>query len=109
MTKLAGELREAEKEKARVAAEVEKLESAKLDPYREIGRVLADSGVAARPNQPEALNRVQALRQKVKGHADAIAASRARTAQEDRDQLRISLALLAIIALALALFLGALL
>lgn len=105
--KLANELREVEKEKSRVGVEGEKLESAKLDPYREIGKVLADSGLAP-ANQPEALSRVRALRDAVEDQSAALAASRAETAQENRTQLRVSLALLAIIALAVALLIGSL-
>ena len=105
--RLAGELREKEKEKARIEAAVEKLERAKLDPYREIGRVLADSGVAP-VNQPQVLDRVRALRRAVQERESAIAASRQITAQENPLQLRVSLALLAIIALAVALLIGGL-
>jgi chromosome segregation ATPase len=106
--KFAEELRELEKEKARLATEVDKLESAKLYPYREIGRVLADSGVAP-ANQPEALNRVRNLRLMVQDYIAAIAASCAHSAQEDRTQLGISLALLAIIFVAIALLVGSIL
>ena len=105
--RLAAELREKEKEKARIETGVEKLERAKLDPYREIGRVLADSGVAP-INQPQVLDRVRALRRAVQERASAIAASRQSTAQENPLQLRVSLALLAIIALAVALLIGGL-
>ena len=103
---LATELREREREKARVEIDIEKLERAKLNPYREIGRVLADSGLGP-VNQPNILQRVQSLRGSVGEREHAIAASRELTAQEDRAQLRISLALVAVLFIAAALSIGA--
>jgi chromosome segregation ATPase len=95
----ASQLKGVEKEHARAEAEVRQLERAKLDPYREIGRVLADSGVAP-VNQPQALERVLQLRQTIATNEMAVAESLERTAAEDREMLRISLGLWAVIAVA---------
>ena len=105
--RFATELREREKEKSRVVSDIEKLECAKRNPYREIGRVLADSGVAP-VNQPNVLHRVRALRDAVQERETQIAASRQLTAQADPAQLRISLALVAILIIAAALIIGVL-
>jgi chromosome segregation ATPase len=94
---LAKEEREAERAKARCAHESERLERAKHDPYREIGRVLADSGIAPL-NQPEALAAVQALRGAVARQEQTLADSLQRSAAEDREAQRISLGIWAVIA-----------
>lgn len=95
----AARLKEFEKDRARAEAAARQLERAKLDPYREIGRVLADSGVAP-VNQPHALARVQQLRQRIAQARLAVAGSMELTAGEDNEMLRISLGLWAVIAVA---------
>ena len=103
---LATELREREKEKARIERDIEKLERAKLNPYREIGRVLADSGLGP-VNQPAVLRHVLTLRRAIAERESSIAASLQLTAMVDPAQLRISLALVAVIFIASALIIGA--
>lgn len=103
----ASQIKELEKKHARAEADAQRLERAKRDPYREIGRVLADSGVAP-VNQPHALVRVHTLRQTIADTAAAVVESLQRTATEDAQMLRISLALLAVIALAAIFVVGAL-
>lgn len=100
-------LKELEKEHTRAETGAQRLERAKLDPYREIGRVLADSEVAP-VNQPQALARVLTLRRTIAEDQAAIVESLERTATEDAQMLRISLALWGVIALAVAFVLGAL-
>lgn len=97
-----------EKDHARAETDVARLERAKHDPYREIGRVLAESGVAP-ANQPHALTRVHDLWKAIAAHETALATSLAETAAEDASTLRTSLALCAVIALAALLVLSALL
>lgn len=104
---LAKEQREAEREKARVSHEIERLERAKHDPYLEIGRVLADCGVAP-VNQPEALTRVQEFRHEISAREAAIADSLRTSAAEDREAQRISLGIWAVIAVLAFLLLAAL-
>ena len=58
---LAGEIRTREREKARIEKEINAIETAKTNPYLQIGRVLADSDVAPM-NQPGALDKVKRLR-----------------------------------------------
>ena len=100
--------KELEKEKARNDTTIHRLEHAKLDPYREIGRVLADSGVSPM-NQPEAFSRVIDLRKSIVSAEEAITASLAETAQENAELLRVSLGLCGVIFIAALLVLGALL
>lgn len=104
----AARVRDLEKAKAQVEAEVDQLERAKLDPYREIGRVLADSGVAP-VNQPDALSRVYDLRKAILGAEEYVGQSLAQTAAEDQQMLRISLGLWGVIVVSALLILGALL
>lgn len=104
--KLAGELREREKEKARINAEVDKLERGKTNPFREIGRVLADNNLPPL-NQPHVLEHVKALRFAVEERRYELAASREQSAQEDPTAVRSSLALWAVILLAVGLLAAA--
>jgi len=97
-----------EKEKARNDGTIHRLEHAKLDPYREIGRVLADSGVSPL-NQPEAFSRVIDLRKSITTAEEAITASLAETAQENAELLRVSLGIWGVLIVGLLLVLGALL
>ncbi len=104
---LAKESREVEREKTRCIHESERLERAKHDPYREIGRVLADSGIAPL-NQPEALAAVQGLRGELAAVEQSLSESLQQSAAEDREAQRISLAIWAVIAVLLLLLLAAL-
>lgn len=103
----ATQIKELDKEHARAESAAQRLERAKRDPYREIGRVLADSGVAP-VNQPHALQRVHALRATIAKADAAIVESLQVTATEDASMLRISLSLWGVIAVAVLLVLGAL-
>lgn len=95
-----------EKERARAEATIQRLDRAKRNPYREVGRVLAECGVAP-VNQPHTITRVHDLWKKIADCEAAIATSHERTAAEDRTELRISLTLWAVIALAAFFVLGA--
>lgn len=96
--RLAAEIRGREKEKTRIEKEIDALESAKHNPYLQIGRVLADSGIAPM-NQPGALDKVKRLRARVVEIEHGIALSEHATAAEDRQVLRLSLFLWSVIAL----------
>ncbi|MCE9612556.1 MAG: hypothetical protein K8R23_20335 [Chthoniobacter sp.] len=77
---------EREREKHAVEKQIERLEKAKDDPYRKIGQMLADSGIAPM-NQPEALVAVEHARAEVARIEGATAASRARSEKEHRAAL----------------------
>jgi chromosome segregation ATPase len=105
MEELAGRLREArvgfEKDDASFGAEiaecqrakrvlekqVDTLEKAKSDPYREIGRTLADHKIAPL-NQPDALAVVLEQRERIAHREAAVAASLEASAGEDRAAVR---------------------
>lgn len=70
-----------ERARRKVEKQVETLEKAKLHPYREIGRALADHHVAPL-NQPEALTHVLEQRQKIAEIEAMIAASLEESARE---------------------------
>jgi hypothetical protein len=76
-----GEIGARERAKRKVEKQVETLEKAKSHPYREIGRALADHGIAPL-NQPEALAHVLAQRQKIEEIEAVIAASLEESARE---------------------------
>jgi hypothetical protein len=84
------------------------MERAKLNPYREIGRVLADHLIGPM-NQPEALDRVLNFREEIRDYESTIAALDRETAMANPLELRISLGLWGVIVLALLFFVGALL
>jgi chromosome segregation ATPase len=74
------------REKQTVEKEIESLEVAKRNPYRKIGQILADHGIAPM-NQPQALEAVQRGRDIV-AHLDCdITASLEASAREDRMSL----------------------
>jgi DNA repair exonuclease SbcCD ATPase subunit len=104
----ASQIKALEKDRARAEASAQRLERAKHNPYREIGRVLADSGVAPL-NQPQALARVQSLRSTIVESQSAVSESLHATAAEDASMLRISLTLWGVISVAALLVVGALL
>ena len=58
---IAAEIRRHEREKARLEKEIDVLETAKVNPYQQIGRVLADNNLAPM-NQPETLEKVRRRR-----------------------------------------------
>ena len=58
----ATEIRAKERGKAKIDREIDTLDEAKANPYRQIGRVLADSGLAPM-NQPHALDKVRRYRE----------------------------------------------
>jgi chromosome segregation ATPase len=104
---LARKQRELERDKARAQAEHEQLERAKINPYREIGIVLADNNVGPM-NQPQALQRVLECRSIVLSHRQEIVDLDAAAAAEDRVQVQMSFAIWAAILFALALLVAAL-
>jgi hypothetical protein len=106
-SRLGAELREKEREKGRVEIDVEKLERAKRNPYREIGRVLADANVPPR-NQPHVLAQVKKLRFAVQEQEYEIARSLQLSGTENHTETLVSWILWAIILLASVLLLGAL-
>jgi chromosome segregation ATPase len=81
---LAGEISVRQRAKRKVETRVETLEKAKADPYREIGRALADNGIGPL-NQPEALAAVIGQREKIATRESLIALSLDETAQENRE------------------------
>ncbi len=105
--RLAAEIRTRDREKARIEKEINAIETAKSNPYLQIGRVLADSDVAPM-NQPGALDKVKRLRGRLVELDDLIRLSFERTATEDRETLKLSLFLWGTIAfVALLLILAA--
>jgi chromosome segregation ATPase len=101
-------LRELEKARARANSDFNRLERAKIDPYREIGRVLADSGVAPL-NQPHALADVYGIRQKIAETEAAVTNSLQVSSGQDEMLLRVSLGLWGVVAVAVVLIACALL
>lgn len=87
---LAERIEKLEAEKAAFEKAFQSLEGAKANPYREVGRVLADSGVGPM-NQPQALAAVRSHRVKVQEHEYALAASEAVSARQDQVEIRQSL------------------
>ena len=75
------------REKQAIEKEIGSLEKAKGNPYRKIGQVLADSGIAPM-NQPGALAAVQKARRIVARIVREIAASHEASGREDRAALR---------------------
>ena len=75
------------REKQAVEKEIEGLEKAKGDPYRKIGRILADAGIAPM-NQPQALTAVQQARTAVALLEQEIATSLEASRREDRTALQ---------------------
>ncbi len=97
-----------EKERARLEAENEKLERTKENPYRAIGRVLADSGIVP-VNQPHVFEKVKAIRIAISSHETWIAESHAESRAANRAAVQSSLILWAVVIIAIALLVGALL
>lgn len=80
---LGAEIAECQRAKRVLEKQIDTLEKAKDDPYREIGRALADNKVAPL-NQPQALVEVLAQRRQIAGREAAVAASVEASASEDR-------------------------
>jgi len=80
---LGAEIAECQRAKRVLEKQIDTLEKAKGDPYREIGRALADNKVAPL-NQPQALAEVLAQRRQIAGREAAVAASVEASALEDR-------------------------
>jgi chromosome segregation ATPase len=89
------EVADFQREKQAVEKEIASLEKAKGDPYRRIGQVLADAGIAPM-NQPHALAAVQQGRAAIALLAQAITASLAASRREDRTALQNSWGLWAV-------------
>ena len=75
------EVADLQRKKRKVEKQVDALEKSKSDPYREIGRALADQKIEPL-NQPEALTVVLQQRKKIVGIEAAIAVSLAASAAE---------------------------
>ncbi len=86
---LATEIKAHEREKSRIDKENDALETAKANPYQQIGRVLADSGIAPM-NQPLALEKVCRYRLGIEHLEAKIQSSLALSAQDDQSLVRVS-------------------
>jgi len=84
---LGAEIGDCQRTKRGLEKQVDALEKAKGDPYREIGRTLADHKIAPL-NQPQALAVVLRQRQQIAHREAALAASVAASTQEDRGAVR---------------------
>jgi chromosome segregation ATPase len=105
--KLADDERAVAEEKDRIEKVVNDLEHAKGNPYRAIGRVLADNQIAPM-NQPAALSAVLRLRETIACREDEIAELLRETQSTDKTDIRVSLALWLLIIVAVALLVSAL-
>jgi chromosome segregation ATPase len=85
-------IRNREKKKEAIEKRIQALESAKFDPYKRIGRVLADNQIAPL-NQPEALRKVHTLRFRIAELQQKISDSEAATAQEAGQLMQASMML----------------
>ena len=81
------EISDCEREKQTVEKAIEGLEKAKSDPYRKIGQMLADSGIAPM-NQPQALAAVETGRAAVARIEQELAESLDASRREDRTALQ---------------------
>ena len=86
--RLAGLIRAAEAERDQLGKRIDALNRHKDEPLRLIGRCLADENIPPM-NQPEALDKVLALRAGMATIESEIARSHARSAEADRRELRI--------------------
>ena len=105
--RLSGEIKTRERDKARIEKEINAIETAKSNPYLQIGRVLADCDVAPM-NQPGALDKVKRLRGRLVELAHLISLSFDSSAMQDRETVRLSMIMWGVIAfIALLLILAA--
>lgn len=93
------------REKEVIEERIESLEKSKSNPYRQIGQVLADSGIAPM-NQPDALAAVMGCRKVVARIVRDIAASHEASGREDRTALRKSWLTLGAVAAGVAILLA---
>ena len=105
--RLADAISEKENARHKIEAENTRLEKDKINPYREIGRVLADNHLPPM-NQPQALDAVRDGRLRLQEIEYAIAKSRADSDAADRALVQNSLILLGAVLLAVGLVIGAL-
>ena len=105
--RLADAISAKEHERNKIEAENTRLEKDKINPYREIGRVLADNHLPPM-NQPQALDAVRDDRLRTQEIEYAIAKSRADSDAADRALVQNSLILLGAVLLAVGLVIGAL-
>ena len=104
--RLADAISARENERGKIEDENTRLESDKINPYREIGRVLADNHLPPM-NQPQALDAVRDGRLRLQEVEYAIAKSRADSDAADRALVQNSLILLGAVLLAIGLVIGA--
>lgn len=104
---LAEKIAALERQRAELDEEFASLEGAKANPYREVGRVLADCAVAPM-NQPEALERVRRTRFLVQQREQALALSHEASGAENPVEIRTSLRLWLGLAIGTLLFIAAL-
>lgn len=90
---LAGEIAKQLRDKQKLEKEINALEKAKHQPYREIGRILADHGIEP-ANQPEALATVLGQREHIAAEETRIVESFEASRRENRVELWGSWALL---------------
>ena len=102
----AADLKNKERERARMGKEIDGLEGAKANPYQQIGRVLADSGLAPM-NQPHVLEKVRRHRLGLEHLQAEVEASTALSAQNDQTLVRISYLVWSAMVVAVLLILGA--
>jgi chromosome segregation ATPase len=86
---LGSEMKTREREKARIEREINTIETAKSNPYLQIGRVLADNGVPPM-NQPGALDKVKRLRGRLVEIEHLISLSAKASSLENRETVRLS-------------------
>ena len=94
---LSAEIKSRQRDKARLEKEINALEGAKVNPYQQIGRVLADHEIAPM-NQPGALDKVKRLRARLLELDHLLALSFGASAHEDRQNVHLSWFLLGVIA-----------
>jgi chromosome segregation ATPase len=104
--KLASEERAMIDEKEEAERRVNEMDRAKGNPYRAIGRVLADNEISPM-NQPSALSKVLKLREAIAVHEGEIAELKSQSKSANRTFLFVSLALWAAIIVAIVLVLSA--
>jgi chromosome segregation ATPase len=103
---LAAQIKEEEREKMAAEKRVAELERAKVNPYQQIGQVLALANVPPM-NQPHALEAVKELERAVGALRQDYLESRKATAEENAGPLQASYVVLGALALALALIVWA--
>jgi chromosome segregation ATPase len=101
----AAEIKNREREKARIDKEIDALEIAKANPYEQIGRVLADSNLAPM-NQPHALEKVRRQRFVMQELEYAVARSQEISSEADPALVRVSYMLWGVMLLAAVILLA---